>query len=270
MTAIQWHQVGDRVYEDGLDRGVLYVDGESGVPWNGLTSLEEENNNTVSPVHYDGQKINDIVTLGDFSGRLRAFTYPDEFLPCEGTLEDQVGVFLTEQPAKRFGLCYRTKIGEGESDLTVGYKLHILYNLTAVPSVKARKTLSLEPAPNEFEWELTAIPEEIEGYRPTAHLIVDSRALDPFLLQDLEEILYGNDERDATLPTLKGLTTFIRKWDRLIIIDNGDGTWTARAIEEDIITMISETEYTIEAENVVYLDADTYEISSSDKNEEDV
>lgn len=270
MTALQWHADGSRIYEAGLDRGVLYVHGKDGVPWNGLASVDEQNNNSVNPIFFDSTKINDIVTLGVFSGVIRAYTYPDEFLECEGILEDQLGIFLTEQPIKRFNLCYRTLLGEGHSDVNEGYKIHVLYNLTAIPTQKTRKTLSLEVEPTEFEWSITSIPEDISGYRPTSHLIIDSRKIDPWLLIDLEEILYGNAERNPTLPSLRALTTFIRKWDRLIIVDNGDGTWTAISKDDDVITMVSETEFEIEAENVVYLDADTYEISSSDKNEEDI
>lgn len=270
MTTIQWHQPGDRVYEAGLDRGVLYVHGQTGVAWNGLTSLDENDIKTVEPIHYDGVKFNDIVTLGEFSGVIRAITYPDDFLLCEGTLEDQTGIFVTSQPIKRFNLCYRTKIGEGENGVDSGYKIHILYNLTAVPSQKTRQTLGMDIAPMEFEWSLTSIPEDIEGYRPTAHLIIDSRGMDQWLLQDIEDVLYGTVDREPIIPSLKALTTFIRKWNRQIIIDNGDGTWSIIVQDPSVITMISPTEFSIEADNVTYLNPTTYEVSSSEKNEEDI
>lgn len=273
MTRVQWHQPGDKLYEDGLDRGMLYVDGEIGVPWNGLISVEESVNHTVSPVHFDGIKYNDIVTYGNFAGKVRAFTYPDEFLPCEGILEDQQGVFVTEQNVKRFGLCYRTLVNDPLNPNTEHYKLHLLYNLTAIPSAITRQTLSLSPAPQEFNWDITSIPEHLEGYRPTSHVIIDSRQIDPFLLSDIEDILYGSETDDPQLPKLQGLAGFIRKWERLLIVDNGDGTWTAIATEEGIITMTSETEFEILAENVVWNDPPTntsYDISSSNKNTEDL
>jgi hypothetical protein len=271
MEPMEWNSAGSRFYEAGLDRGVLYVDdSEYGVPWYGLISVDERINTSVTEVFYDGTKINDIVVLGNFSGRIRAITYPDDFFACEGVVLDQQGMFLTEQQPKRFGLCYRTLIGEGSNDLKEGYKLHILYNLTAVPSTKVRRTLGLEVDPIEFEWEITSIPEQVAGFRPTAHVIIDSRYMDPWLLQDLEAILYGSEERFPTLPDLKSLTSFIKKWDRLIIVDNADGTWTAISARPDIITMVSDTEFEITADSAVYLDATTYEISSSDKNEEDI
>lgn len=270
MTTLQWHQSGDKVYEAGLDRGVLYVDGMDGVAWNGLVSVEENNNNEIEPVYWDGIKFNDLVTLGDFSGRITAYTYPEEFELCEGVEEDQLGVFVSDQPLSRFGLSYRTLIGEGNAGSTTGYKIHCLYNLTAKPSTRARNTLSLDSTPINFQWDITAIPEYLEGHRPTAHLMIDSRKVDPYLLSDIEDILYGNETRGATLPSMRALTSFIRKWDRLIIQDNGDGTWTAIAQDDGIILQITDDEYQITADNVTYLDADTYTISSSDKNEEDI
>jgi len=270
VTAISWHQSGDKVYEAGLDRGVLYVEGIDGVAWNGLVSVEEINNNESEPVYWDGVKINDLVTLGDFSGRISAYTYPEEFELCEGMVRDQRGVYLTDQPITRFGLSYRTLVGEGNADLTTGYKIHCLYNLTAKPSTITRSTLSLDGVPLNFQWDITAIPEYLEGHRPSAHLIIDSREIDQYLLADIEDILYGDDARNASLPSMRALTSLIRKWDRLIIQDNGDGTWTAIAATEGLIVQVTDTEYMIEADNIVYLDADTYTISSSDKNEEDV
>ncbi|MCA9367422.1 hypothetical protein KC887_04140 [Candidatus Kaiserbacteria bacterium] len=272
MTTIQWHQPGDKVYENGLDRGVLYVDGNDGVAWNGLTSVKEKNTNKMIPVHWDGIKINDIVVLGSFEGSISAFTYPDEFYECEGLIEDQDGVYLAEQRPSRFGMSYRTLINN-DLGIESGYKLHVLYNLTARPKEKTRNTLGLQTDLQEFEWDISSIPEHAEQHHPTAHVIFDSRKIDPWLLTDIEEILYGTDSASAQLPSLSALTSFIRKWDRLIINDNGDGTWTAISAEDGIITMLSPTEFEIEADNVVWLDPPDnthFEISSSDKNEEDI
>ena len=269
MTAIVWHAEGSRKYEAGLDRGVLYVGSDTGVPWNGLTSVDENPSNTTTPIYFNGRKTNDLVVLGDFSGVLRAFTYPDEFLVCEGQVMDQVGVYLGDQPVSRFGITYRTLIGEGSKDIGEHYKIHILWNLTAVPAVKSRQTLALDVAPSEFEWTLTAVPESVPGYRDTAHMILDTREMDPLMLKDLEETLYGTDISEPRLPSLRALLTFIQKWDRFIITDNGDGTFTATSQEAGVIVDIGNDQYTITIDTIVDIDADSYTISSSDKNEED-
>jgi len=272
MTTLAWDQVGEHIYETGVSKGVLYKEDGYGVAWNGLTSVEESMGNEVDPVYFDGVKFNDIVTVGDFAAIVRAFTYPEEFLYYEGTYLEQAGFYVTGQSQSRFGLSYQTRVGDDIIGTEAGYKIHLLYNLTALPSQRDYQTMSLDTEPIEFEWTISAIPEEIENYRPTAHVIFDSRLMDPNMLADLEDIIYGDEDSDAQLPSLKGLATFIRKWDRLIITDNGDGTWTADTQAEDTTTliMLDDTTFQIISDTAIMLDADSYEISSSEKNEEDL
>lgn len=265
MAELAWDEMGDRLYETGVSKGVLYKNDGYGVPWNGLTSVEESENNQVEGVHFDGVKFNDIVAIGDFSAILRAFTYPDEFLFYEGTLQDQTGFYVSNQRPGRFGLSYQTRIGDSINGIEAGYKIHILYNLTAISSPKEYQTIDDELDPVEFEWTISAIPEEIENFRPTAHVIFDSRKLDSNLLMDIESILYGNEEEDARLPPLRALSAFIRRWDRLIITDHGDGTWSAETNVEGILVMLDEITFEITSDTAIYLDPETYEISSSDK-----
>jgi hypothetical protein len=212
MAAIIWDEVGKRFYETGVNKGVFYDYDGYGVAWNGLTSIEENTSREVQPVYFDGLKFNDIVTIGDFSATLRAFTYPDEFLPYEGVLQEQEGVLITGQAGSRFGLSYQTRIGNDVDSTDLGYKLHLLYNLTANPVQKTFNTMSLETEPAEFEWTITAIPEFVENFRPTAHVIFDSRNIDPYLLADLESILYGSAYEDPRLPPLKGFHSYIQEW----------------------------------------------------------
>lgn len=270
MAELAWDQVGDRFYESGVAKGVLYQEDRSGVPWNGLVAVEEGGVNEVEPIFFDGVKFNDLVTLGDFAGIIRAFTYPEEFLRYEGALEDQSGFYVKGQPPKRFCMSYQTLIGDDVGGSEVGYNIHVLYNLTAVPSQKIYETLSLDTAPVEFEWNVSSIPENIIGYQPTAHIVFNSLKIDPFLLQDIEDILYGSEDNDAYLPSLQSLATFIRKWDRLIVIDNGDGTWTATSSVPGVITMLDDDTFQIDSDTAVFIDADSYTLESSEKNEEDI
>lgn len=271
MSAIIWDRLEDRVYETGLDRGVLYFPDGGGVAWNGLIAVNENTSNSIESVYFDGVKFNDIVVAGDYSATLRAFTYPDEFLEYEGVVEEQDGLYITDQYQRLFHMSYRTGIGGEE-----GYKIHLLWNLTAIPSTKSYQTLGLETVPMEFEWTITSVPEPIGKYRPTSHVILDSRKLDPFLLEDIELILYGRNATETevaafpTFPSLIGFISYIRKWNRLIITDNGDGTWTATAEVPSYIEMLDSTTFQITTDSAIYLDADTYEISSSEKNEEDI
>jgi hypothetical protein len=270
MAVLTWDKPGDHLFETGVSKGVLYLADGSGVSWNGLTAIDEKVYGAVEPVYFDGVKFNDIVTISQFQGTIKAFTYPEEFAFCEGTLEDQTGFFIKNQSPSRFGLSYQTVTGDDINGLYTGYKIHVLYNLIALPSDRNRETISDTINPVDFEWEVTAIPEEIENFRPTAHIVFDSRKMDPHLLRDIESILYGDENGNAYLPSLKGLSSFIRKWDRLIIINNGNGTWTASSEEPDVITMLDEDTFQIVSDTAEYIDAYTYTISSSDKNEEDI
>lgn len=270
MAVLTWDKPGAHLFEAGVSKGVLYLADGSGVPWNGITAVDEKVYGSVEPVFFDGVKFNDIVTIGEFKATLKAFTYPEEFAECEGTLEEQRGFYIKNQAPSRFGLSYQTVTGDDINGLYTGYKIHILYNLTALPSDRARETISDSIAPVEFEWEITAIPEEIENYRPTAHVVFDSRKMDPHLLRDIESILYGDEDEDAHLPSLKGLSSFVRKWDRLIISDIGNGRWQATSQEPDVITMLDEDTFQIVSDTAEYISAYSYTITSSEKNEEDI
>lgn len=200
MTAIVWDQLGQRSYESGIDRGVLYLEDGSGIPWNGLTSVEERfSTASVTPLYFEGLKYNEIVEVSEFSASLKAYTYPDEFLRFEGFDEPEAGFYVTGQVPPMFGLAYRTRVGN-DLDSEAGYKLHILCNLNAQPSNKGYKTQSQNVSLIEFEWVISSIPERIPGFKPTSHLIIDSTRVNPDLLQSIEDILYGTDSTGPELP----------------------------------------------------------------------
>jgi len=261
MASLVWDQVGSRFYEAGVDRGVLYLSGGNGVAWNGLISVNESAPETNRvPVYFDGIKYADVVGLGEFAGSLKAYTYPDEFLEFEGILEIGNGLFVTNQRSGRFGLSYRTLVGDDVDGIDQGYKIHILYNLSATPSAKSYQTIS-EIKPIEFEWAITSIPDYIPGFQPTSHLIIDTRSMAPSLLQDIEDSLYGTDFDDAKLPDLSTLTSFIDAWVIIRIVDNFNGTWTATG-PDNLISMLDATTFQIIQANAIYLDTDTYMVST--------
>lgn len=267
MPEILWDDVAARVFETGLDHGVLYLPDGSAVPWNGLTSVIEHFDKESSPIYFDGMKINDLVILGDFSATMKAVTYPDEFVEFEGLGEIRPGVFYGDQMPKSFALCYRTQIGNplnGEAD---GYKIHILYNVMAIPSDKNYASIAESPSLVEFEWNISAIPQEVPGFRPTAHITIDTRQIDPWLLEELEAMLYGTEASVAALMTMDTLVARLADWYRVKIVDNGDGTWTATAERDGFIIQALGSDYfEIVNINAIYLDEDTYIISDTISN----
>ena len=264
MTSLEWDKVENRYFQAGLDRGVLYPPIGSGIPWNGLTKVEEDlGDESAQGFYIDGVKYMDAQTMSDYTASMNAFTYPDEFLEFEGIQQLGRGLYVDGQSVKQFGLSYRTGIGNAVNP-DLGYRIHILYNLTATPDDKEFNTQGGDSDIIEFGWNITALSEPIVGYRPTAHAIIDSRWMTPQLLKELEGILYGDDTQDAQLPPLADLMAMLLEWHLIEIVDNGDGTWTATTQYDDLITMTDPTTFAIDQIDVTYLDADTYVISTTD------
>ena len=263
MTALVWDQVGDRRYEVGVDHGVLYLSDLSGVAWNGLTAVDEKLADDSKPFYLDGVKYLDAEVLSDFSATLKAITYPDEFEQFDGIGAYGNGLFVHDQRAKRFGLSYRTRIGNDLAGVDLGYKIHILYNLTAVPDTRDYVSLTATPGLIAFGWKLVGTPEGTPGYRPTAHIVIDSTEIDPNFLKSLKDILYGTATAAPRLPSAQELVTLAKEWVRITITDNGDGTWTATG-HDRLFTMSNPTTFEITEADAIYSDANTYTISSTE------
>lgn len=202
MTRIDWGGVGVRTYETGVDRGVLYVDNNPGVPWTGLVNVNQsQSGGETAPRYLDGIKISNRSAPEEFEGTIEAYTYPTEFERCDGTFRIENGLRITQQKRKPFGMTYRSKVGNDSVGLDFGYKIHILYNLRADPSDRGYRTLAQEIEPLVFSWKITSRPVYVSGYRPSAHYIIDSRDIPQALLTAIEDILYGNELTEPSLPT---------------------------------------------------------------------
>lgn len=267
MTKLTWDEDLFKKFEFGLDRAVIYLDNERVVSWSGLTSVSNKQNTSSEPIYYDGIKVNDKISYSEFSGVIKAYTYPDELLELEGLVEDSKGVYVTGQPSKRFNLSWRTKIFDSNAE-EIGYQIHIVYNAILIPQETVYRSTSNIPDLLEFQWNIFSIPEEVVNLKPASYIVLDSLRIDNQLLLDIEDILYGTEELAPRLPSLKSFLTFIKTWERIIIINNGDGTWTASSVLDDDIIMLDDTTFQINNANAIFLDIDTYEITSSDKNEE--
>lgn len=206
---IKWDSVGDRIYETGVDRGVLYLQNDlglypSGVPWNGLINVSENPSGAEpNPVYADNIKYLNLMSTEEFGATIEAFTYPDEFAICDGSAELVQGVLIGQQTRKPFGLCYRTLLGNDVDSNDYGYKLHLVYGAKASPSEKAYQTINETPEAITFSWEITTTPVEAPGFKPTATLTIDSTKVSLTKLAELEEILYGVDgDNEAEPPIL--------------------------------------------------------------------
>ena len=198
MAKLVWDKTGERLYETGVDRGVLYVQSNgtypNGVAWNGLTAVTESPSGAeATPLYADNIKYLNLMSAEEFGCTIEAYTYPEEFAECDGSAELAVGVTIGQQARKTFGLSYRTKIGNDAAGDKFGYKLHLIYGGLASPSEKAYASINDSPEAITFSWEVSTTPVSVDGHSPTACITIDSTKVEPTKLAALEEILYGKD-----------------------------------------------------------------------------
>lgn len=207
MAKLVWNEAGKRLYETGVDRGVLYVSNGSGgynkgVVWNGLVSVNESPSGAeATPLYAGNVKYVELMSNEEFGASIEAYTYPEEFEQCDGSAELAEGVTIGQQPRKSFGLCYRTKIGNDTAGDDHGYKIHLIYGAKAAPTEKSYTTINDSPEAITFSWEITTTPIEVAGHKPTATLTIDSTKVTPTALTAIETKLYGDTATEATLPT---------------------------------------------------------------------
>lgn len=199
MAKLQWDLDGQRRYETGTKNGVLYVKSKQGtypkgVAWSGLTAVTESPSGAENtPLYADDIKYLNLRSAEEFGGTIEAYTYPDEFMECDGSAELSAGVVVGQQSRKSFGFCYRTVLGNDSEGEAHGYKLHLIYGADASPSERAFATINDSPDAITFSWEFSCTPVNVKDMKPTCIITIDSTKVDKDKLASLEEILYGKD-----------------------------------------------------------------------------
>lgn len=207
MTKLLWDKVGERRYETGVNKGVLYIPDNNGVydlgvAWNGLTTVTESPSGAeATPIYADNIKYLNLISAEEFGATLEAYMCPDEFYQFDGIAEPSDGVYVGQQSRKAFGLSYQTRVGNDTEGSDLGYKIHLIYGATAAPSERAYSTINDSPEAMTLSWELTTSPVDAgTSLKPTAQLVIDSTKVDPDALAALEAALYGSPGTDPRLP----------------------------------------------------------------------
>lgn len=211
MPEITWNQVGERVYETGVDHGVLYIPDETGayatgVAWNGLTTVTESPSGAESNKQYaDNQVYLNLKSAEEFGATVEAFTYPDEFAQFDGSAEPYAGVYIGQQSRRSFGLSYRTLVGNDLEGTDHGYKIHLVWGADAEPTEKAYGTVNDSPEATTLSWTLSTTPVAVGtvngvAYKPIASMVIDSRKVTAEALATLEATLYGSETEEPSLP----------------------------------------------------------------------
>ena len=205
MARLIWDEVGQRFFETGVKNGVLYVqdnDGsyKNGVVWNGLTAVTESPSGAEeTPLYADDVKYLTLRSAEQFGATVEAYTYPEEFEQCDGSAAIANGVTIGQQARRAFGLCYRTSVGNDIQGQNYSYKLHLIYGCTVAPSEKSYSTINDNPEAITFSWELSTVPVPVDGFSPTASLVIDASKVDEGKMQLLEDALFGDESNEAKL-----------------------------------------------------------------------
>ena len=226
MSRLTWDDTGKRLYETGTKMGVLYPQSEDGtypkgVAWNGLMSVSESPSGAeASALYANDAKYLELYSNEEFGFTIGAYTYPEEFAACDGSAElaSKSGVYVGQQPRKAFGLTYRTVVGNDVKGSDYGYKLHLVYGAKASPSEKGYSSINDSPEAVEFSWECTTTPINIEGFKPAAHIEIDSTKIASDKLKKIEDALYGTNAGG----------------------DSGSGTEPKLLLPNEIVTILNE------------------------------
>ena len=205
MAKLVWDEVGSRFFETGVKNGVLFVQNDeggynNGVVWNGLTAVTESPSGAEeTPLYADDIKYVVFYSNEEFKATVEAYTYPEEFEQCDGSASLGKGVTVGQQARRSFGLVYKTAVGNDIQGQDLGYKIHIIYGCKAAPSEKAFATVNDSPEAVTFSWEISTVPVNVEGLKPTATVVIDSTKCDAEHLAAIEAKLFGTESEESTL-----------------------------------------------------------------------
>lgn len=264
MAKLAWSRVGERFFETGVDRGVIYPNKVELAPasWSGLIGINENpTGGDAKPFYVDGYKYQNRATPEEYGASIEAFMYPRVFDECQGNPHLGNGLFMTAQAKIPFGLTYRTKIGNDLAGQNYAHKIHFVYNALVAPTNKNYQTVSDNPTANTFTWNITTKAIKVAGRRQTAHMVVDTSLLTPPLLESLEALIYGTDEEDPQLPTPTELISLIVGWPTLFITDHGNGVFTASG-PDDVVRLATPRAFELNAETVVNNGDGSFDVTS--------
>lgn len=249
MSKLVWAAAGERLYEAGVDRGVLYVGNNAGVPWNGLTGVKENpKGGDPRPYYLDGFKYANISSGEEFEATIEAYSSPREFAVCDGSQSLGNGLYITQQRRQSFGFSYRTKIGNDLEGLEHGYKLHIVYNALAGPAGRDYGTINDSLDPMKLSWSISTLPPAVTGVRPSAHFVIDTTETPADVLSSFEDILYGSETTVARLPTPAEVIKHFEPFVPFTVEVFPDGSFTA---EGTAVELLANGAFTLDDDTVV-------------------
>lgn len=212
-----WDQVGERLFETGTEKGVLYPqtsvgDYGTGIAWNGLVAVRQSPDGAdETEIYADNIKYLSLTSQENFKGTIEAYTYPEEFAEHDGSKEIAKGVYVGQQTRRPFGMSYLTQVGNDTEYEDHGQKLHLIYGAKVSPSERSYETINDTPEAITFSWEFTTTPQQVvtEGIRPSAILTIDSTKVDSDDWNTILEMVHGTEDKEAELPTIDDVVALL-------------------------------------------------------------
>lgn len=241
MAKLIWDEIGKRTFEMGdrdvalypyADTAVTITVGNKtytsnytpGVAWNGITAMTESPSGAeATDLWADDIKYATMRSAEQFGGTIEAYTYPDEWMQCDGSVNVN-GVILGQQKRKAFGLAYITTVGNDTQQNDYGTKIHLIYGATASPSERSYATINDSPDAITFSWEYETTPVDVGTiggveYKKVSCLTLDERKIvyvgtngaedstKRALWNSFKDIIFGKDPTtqggtDGIAPTL--------------------------------------------------------------------
>lgn len=214
MSKMVWDQIGERRYETGIEQVALFPQENGlypkGVAWNGITALNlTPSGAEPTPLFANDRKYLTLMSVEELGGTIEAYTYPDEWMECDGSAELVPGVYVGQQARKPFGLAGKTLIGNDTDGIKHGYKLHIVYGGLASPTEQSHSTVNDSPEASTLSWEFSTTPVAVPGHETSSYICIDSTKVDAAKLSALEAIIYGSEEAEPRLPLPEEVATIM-------------------------------------------------------------
>jgi len=212
---LTWDQAGQRIYETGTSKGVLFVQDttgatKEGVAWNGLVSVKKSNDGAEeTPLYANNSKYLSLMSAENLKGSIDAYTYPDEFEQCDGSAAVHPGVYVGQQIRVPFGLVYSTIVGNDTQGNAYGEKLHFIYNAKVSPSERSYETVNEDPTAITFSWEFSTTPIDLSdiGLEASAGIVVSKTEVGEAAFKALQDIVYGSEATPSRMPTIQEVIT---------------------------------------------------------------
>ncbi len=230
MIRLRWGAPSQRRIEYGISKGVLYPKGKTGVAWNGLTAVNEKpKGGDVVKLYADNVQYASFRSFESYEATIEAYMYPDEFGECDGSVKVADGIKIGQQKRKPFDFCFRTEIKTAADSVhDHPYKLHLVFNATALPSEVNYRTLNDSPDATKFSWDVQTMPFIINGHKGASTLVIDSTQVDRIKMEELEKILYGLGDEPPRMPDPDEVVKLLQRLDlhRLLMnVINKSGNW---------------------------------------------